>query len=453
MSKAEATAPPLTASLTPAVAVSLATAIREAGGNEVFFLGRTSPELIVNAVEVLARGSKEAVPAILSGCRFGDVVIHNHPSGRLHPSKADLNIASQLGSLGVGFFIVDNPVSHIYRVVEPFAPRTEVALEMAAIAGILGPGGAVANALPDFEERPEQLRMAFHVAEAFNHGKLAVIEAGTGTGKSLAYLVPALLWAKQNEERVVVSTNTINLQEQLIRKDLPFLQRASSLDFRAVLVKGRNNYLCLRRAETAKSEPGLFDSEEVAHLGALLEWAKSTKDGGKDELTFLPPEGVWEEICCEADQCGRASCPHYSRCFFHKARRQAAQADLLVVNHALLLADLALRQETDNYGAAAVLPPFARVILDEAHHLEDVATRYFSTQVTRFAFARVLNRLRHPRKAEKGLIPRFLDLLARELPDSSDVLYRDLYARCETLLVNRQGLAGVVEGGIEFEFS
>lgn len=441
MSRTETTSPPLSASLTPAVAADLAMAIREAGGNEVFFLGRTAKDLTVNAVEVLARGSKEAVPAILSGCRYGDVVIHNHPSGRLHPSKADLNIAGQLGALGVGFFIIDNPVSKVYRVVEPFAPRTEVALEMATIAGILGPGGAVANALPDFEDRPEQLRMAFHVAEAFNHGKLAVIEAGTGTGKSLAYLVPALLWAKQNEERVVVSTNTINLQEQLIRKDLPFLQRASGLDFRAVLVKGRNNYLCLRRAETARTEPGLFDSEEVAHLGALLEWAKATKDGGKDELTFLPPEGVWEEICCEADQCGRASCPHYSRCFFHKARRQAAQADLLVVNHALLLADLALRQETDNYSAVAVLPPFARIILDEAHHLEDVATRYFSTQVTRFSFARVLGRLRHPRKAEKGLIPRFLDTIARELPDSSDVLYRDLYARCETLLVSRQELA------------
>jgi ATP-dependent DNA helicase DinG len=415
-------------------------AIREAGGNEVFFLGRTDADLKVVEAEVLARGSQEAVPAILQACSYGDVVIHNHPSGVLQPSGADIEVASRLGSLGVGFYIVDNRAERVYKVVEAFAPRQEVMVEPRSIDAILGPGGVVAGALPGFEERPEQLRMAFAVAEAFNRGKLAVIEAGTGTGKSLAYLVPALLWAKANEERVVVSTNTINLQEQLIRKDLPFLGWAADLEFQAVLVKGRGNYLCRRRTEAANQEPGLFDEEHSGELQAILAWAEKTADGSREELNFIPREEVWEEVRCEVDQCARVRCGHYSGCFFHRARRQAAQADLLVVNHALLLSDLALRHQTDNYSAAAVLPPFERIILDEAHHLEDVATNFFASQVTRFAFARVLNKLRHPRKPEKGLLPRFLSALARELPETEDDLYRALAERVDALLAGRQVL-------------
>jgi ATP-dependent DNA helicase DinG len=415
-------------------------AIVEAGGNEVFFLGHTDSDLRVTEVDVLARGSAEAVPAILQTCAYGDVVIHNHPSGTLHPSGADIEIASRLGDLGVGFYIVDNPVKKVYRVVEAFAPKEESHLEPQRIDAVLGPEGVVAASLPGYEDRPEQLRMAFAVGEAFNSGRLAVIEAGTGTGKSLAYLVPAILWALNNEERVVISTNTINLQEQLIRKDIPFLQRATKLEFRAVLVKGRGNYLCRRRAATAHAEPGLFDAENAGELQAVLAWAETSAEGSKEELTFLPREEVWEEVRCEIDQCSRVRCAEYSRCFFHKARRQAAQADILVVNHALLLSDLALRHQTDNYSAAAVLPPFDRIILDEAHHLEDVATSFFASQVTRFAFSRVLGKLRHPRKPDRGLLPRFLSALSKELPETEDELYRDLHGRIENLIAARQAL-------------
>lgn len=415
-------------------------AIADAGGNEVFAVGQTDHERRVVQVEVLARGSENAVPAILQTCGYGDVVIHNHPSGDLRPSAADIEIAGRLGALGVGFYIVDNPVDKLYKVVEAFTPRDEQQLEMADIGDLLGPEGPIAGRLPDYEERPEQLRMAFAVAEAFNQGQLAVVEAGTGTGKSLAYLVPALLWARTNHERVVVSTRTINLQEQLIRKDLPFLQRATGWEFRAVLVKGRSNYLCWRRSESAGTELGLFDAEQVDEIRQILQWAESSEEGSKEDLSFIPSLQAWEEVCCEADQCARVRCQHYSRCFFHKARRQASRADILVVNHALLLSDLALRQQTANYSATAVLPPFDRVILDEAHHLEDVATSYFSAQVSRFTFARVLNRLRHPRKPNQGLLPRLLDQLSRELPESEDQLYRELHQRIETLLVQRQQL-------------
>jgi len=415
-------------------------AITAAAGNEVFFLGHPDADLRIVDIEVLARGNAEAVPAILSQCRFGDVVIHNHPSGHLQPSPADIEIASRLGAMGVGFHIVDNAVDKMYVVVESFRPRAACQLDPAELNACLGPGGAIAATLPGYEDRPEQLRMALAVAEAFNRDRLAVIEAGTGTGKSLAYLIPALLWSKQNEERVVVSTNTINLQEQLIRKDLPFLQRAAGIEFRAVLVKGRSNYLCRRRLAAASLEPGLFDQETITELESLQQWAEISQEGSREELPFVPRPEIWEEVCCEADQCARVRCQHYQHCFFHRARRQAAQADLLVVNHALLLSDLALRLQTDNYSSAAVLPPFDRVVIDEAHHLEDVATQFFATSATRFSFARVLNRLRHPRQPDKGLLPRLLALLARELPETQDEIYRALHGRIEELLQVRQQL-------------
>lgn len=435
--------------LSPEAREQLRTAIAEARGNEVFCLGRTDADLVVTAVEILARGHQGAVPAILQLCRPGDVVIHNHPSGVLTPSDADLSIASRLGTMGVGCYIVDNCVSDLYRVVEVLKPAPRKAVAPDAVAELLAPGGRISRALPGFEERPEQLRMAFAVLEAFNHDRIVLVEAGTGTGKSLAYLAPALLWALANEERVVVSTNTINLQEQLIRKDLPFLQRASGLEFRVELVKGRTNYLCRRRLEGATAEPGLFDAGLAGELVDLRAWAAQTADGSREELPVPPSDQLWDEVCCEADQCARAQCRYFNNCFFHQSRRRAAQADVLVVNHALLLADLSVRHETDNYTTAAVLPPFERLILDEAHHLEEVATRYFSTQVTRFGFARTLNRLRHPRKPQHGFLPRLLTILARDLPDREDALFRDLHGRIEGLLGGAQALLERSTGELE----
>ncbi len=423
-----------------AVLEHIRAAIADADGREVFFCATTDGEQALTAVTTLARGNATAVPAILQAANFGDVVIHNHPSGELEPSAADLEIAARLGGLGVGFHIVDNSVESVYRVVEAFRPVETERLKPEQIEAILGHEGKVAELLPGYEERPDQLRMAQSVGAAFNQEQIAVIEAGTGTGKSLAYLVPAILWSRQNRERIIIATRTINLQEQLIRKDLPFLQQATGIDFYAVLVKGRGNYLCRRRLDTAFTETGLFDEQQTAALKDLLAWSEKTAAGDREELPVAPEDTLWEEVRCEVDQCARTHCAHYAGCFFYRARRQAAQADLLVVNHALLLADLALRHSTDNYTAAAVLPPCERMILDEAHHLEDVATSYFSTRVTRFVFARVLNRLRHPRKPERGLLPRFLTLLGNRLPDNSDKLYRRLHERIETLTSMRQQL-------------
>lgn len=415
--------------------LEMRSAISDAGGNEVFFLGRTDENRIVVEAEPLARGNRDAVAAIMIAASFGDVVIHNHPSGQLTPSQADLEIASLLGNQGVGFYIVDNAVEQCYQAVAPFTRRHVERLAFPEIERMFAPGGIFAANLPGYEFREEQLRMSFAVTEAFNEDRVAVIEAGTGTGKSLAYLVPAVTWAIRNKERVVVSTNTINLQEQLTKKDIPFLQKHSGLQFRAVLVKGRTNYLCRRKVEGLRAEPSLFKDDPTAgELEAIIAWSETTVEGCRSDLSFLPKEETWEEVACEADQCGRVRCPHYGRCFFYTARREAATADVLVVNHSLLLADVALRQET-GYGSTAILPPFERLIFDEGHHLEDIATGHLSAQVSRVGLLKVFGKLQHPRKSQRGLLPQLSSQLARELPESCDDLYRELADILEGALV------------------
>jgi len=394
------------------------------GGNEVFFLGTTDESQLVVEVEALARGNKDAVAAIMISASYGDVVIHNHPSGNLTPSRADLEIAAILGNQGVGFYIVDNGLEQCYQAVSPFVRKKLEYLTFGEIEANFAPGGVMAANLAGYEQREEQTRMAFAVAEAFNGDRVAMIEAGTGTGKSLAYLLPAALWAKRNKERVVVSTNTINLQEQLTGKDIPFLQKHAGIQFRAVLIKGRGNYLCLRKLNSHKDEPGLFP-EEMSELQAIMAWSEATASGCRDDLSFIPRDEVWEELCCEGDQCSRVKCRFYTKCHFYASRRNAAGADLLVVNHALLMADLALRQQT-GFTGTAILPPFQRLIVDEGHHLEDVATSNLSSQVTRQGILKLLAKLQHPRKQERGLLPLLSAAVTREVPPGFDELYLDI---------------------------
>ncbi len=413
-------------------------AIAEAGGNEVFFLGRTDQSRIVIEAEPLARGNRDAVAAIMVATSFGDVVIHNHPSGRLTPSQADLEIASIIGNQGVGFYIVDNRVERCYQVVSPFSRPEVERLSYPEIERWYTPGGVLSSGLAGYEHREEQSRMAFAVAEAFNDNKVAVIEAGTGTGKSLAYLLPSVLWALRNRERVVISTNTINLQEQLTKKDIPFLQKQGALEFRAVLVKGRSNYLCLRKVGAVADEPALFKDEGTVELESIIEWSRSTGSGCRSDLSFIPRDEAWEEVCCEADQCGRVKCPHYSRCFFYTARREAASADLLVVNHALLMADVAVRQEK-GYASTAILPPFDRLIFDEGHHLEDVATSHLSAQVSRQGLLKQLNGLQHPRKhAARPPPPAVGPSSPKKFRRRCDQIYLEISGLLETALLPKK---------------
>jgi ATP-dependent DNA helicase DinG len=423
--------------------------IGEASGNEVFFIGRTNVDGIVCEVEAIARGTKTAVPAILARASCGDVVVHNHPSGDLTPSGADMEIASVAGNQGIGFAIINNDCSRCYQVVSPFAEQKGELLSLDEIGRVFAPDGMMAH-LKGYEQRDEQLRMAFAVAEAFNKDKVVLVEAGTGTGKSLAYLVPSILWAVRNNQRVVISTNTINLQEQLIRKDLPFLARNSQTEFKAVLVKGRSNYACLRKLEHAEAEPSLFPDEATAELTSIIEWSKSCQDGCRSDLSFIPRGSTWEEVCCEADQCSRSKCKHFNRCFFYRARREASAAKVLVVNHALLLSDIVLRKET-GYDATAILPPFTRLIFDEGHHLEDVATSHLSLVISRGSILKQLNRLVPQKAARSGLLTIISNRLTRDLPESMEALYMELSALLEShLLPKNRDVAVLTESTMDW---
>lgn len=261
------------------------------------------------------------------------------------------------------------------------------------ILAILKSGGLLSERLNGFEPREAQQKMAMDVIRAYNDNNIALIEAGTGTGKSIAYLLPALVAAVRHQERTVISTNTITLQEQLINKDIPALAAALNITVKAVLVKGMNNYVCLRKLEDAQSELRLYPQEEMAELDAISAWKRITIDGSRSSLPMAPSQITWERVGAESDSCSHNECPHYQECFFFRARRQANDANILVANHSLLFADLHRRAETNNYDTACILPSYQRLVLDEAHHIEDVATDYFATRADRLDLMRLLGRL------------------------------------------------------------
>lgn len=380
--------------LTPPAAEAIRTEIRRARGNEVCFVARVDEAGLVDAPRVVARGHRGAVLAAVREAEAGSLVIHNHPSGELSPSDADLEIAALLYEQGLGLAITDNDVRELYVVVEPPSPREFEPLDLAEIERVLAPGGPLSRSHPHYEDRPMQRALAQAIAASYNEGGTLLAEAGTGTGKSVAYLVPAIRWGVQNRERTVVSTNTINLQEQLVQKDLPFLRRTLGESFRFALVKGRQNYVSIRRALlAAQSASVLFEGQQRAELEAIVAWLHTTREGSLQDLPFQPSPEVWDEVASESDVCLRAKCPHFESCFYQRARRDAAAADVLVVNHHLLFSDLAVRRAAGNYSAPAVLPPYRRVILDEAHNLEDAATSHLGAAVSRRGLLRILARL------------------------------------------------------------
>lgn len=258
--------------------------------------------------------------------------------------------------------------------------------------------------MQQFENRPAQREMGRTIAELYNDGGVGLIEAGTGVGKSLGYLMPALRWAALTGERTVVSTNTINLQEQLVRKDLPFLALAlaSEQPVRFALLKGWRNYLCILRLEQAKLiGPTLLD-DPGGGIDAVARWATTTTEGSVSDMPFQPGRELWDEVAAEPDLCLRASCPHYESCFLFRARRVAAQAQVVVVNHHLLMSDVAVRRVQQNWEDSAVIPAYTRLVVDEGHHLEDAAAAHLGASATRRGMLRLLSRLARGAGSRRG---------------------------------------------------
>jgi ATP-dependent DNA helicase DinG len=266
---------------------------------------------------------------------------------------------------------------------------------------VLGPGGLVSRKWPGFESRPQQLDMADAVDRALGQKRKLLVEAGTGVGKSFAYLVPAIqAVASRKDFKVVISTHTISLQEQLVRKDIPFLQSVMPGDFRPVLVKGRGNYLSLRRLRAAQSRAtSLLDTPAaVDQLVQIGRWSRQTTDGTKSDLPVQPYEPVWDLVQSDSANCLGRKCPNHTDCFYFQARKRVFGANLLVVNHALFFSDLALRRS-----GGGLLPDYNAVIFDEAHTLEDVAADHLGLSVSQGGVEYVLNQLLAPR-TNKGIL-------------------------------------------------
>ena len=283
---------------------------------------------------------------------------------------------------------------------EPVAPAASLLDEVDVF---FRPGGklekACANEPFPYEPRPQQRQMADAVAEAIAGSQHLAVEAGTGVGKSFAYLVPAILAAKQTNTKVVISTYTISLQEQLMYKDIPFLQEHLGIDFRATLVKGRGNYLCLRRMARAKKMAGdLFKRSPEAELSFIRRWAGETEEGSLQDLVQQPSSDVWQLVCAEQGNCTWQQCPEFAPCFFMKARARMQEADILIVNHHLFFSDLALRG-----AGAGFLPDYDVVVLDEAHCVEGVATEHMGLRLSHRGFEHWLRRIFVP-DTGKGLL-------------------------------------------------
>lgn len=275
------------------------------------------------------------------------------------------------------------------RLATPLTPTAEVkALDLEEISALIEPGGAFAQHFPHYEHRPQQVAMLQAVTKALSDQRHLLVEAGTGTGKSMAYLIPAAFFAVQNSRRVVISTNTINLQDQLINKDIPDLKKALEIDLRASVLKGRSNYLCPRRLESLRHR-GPQTADEMRVLGKILVWLQGTLTGDRAEINLnLPAErSVWSRLSAEDDACTNENCLKHTggACPFFRARQAAQSAHLLIVNHALLLSDVA----TGN----RVLPDYDYLIVDEGHHLEDATTSALSYQSTLGEVERTLAQL------------------------------------------------------------
>ena len=272
------------------------------------------------------------------------------------------------------------------------------------IERILSPGGTIAENHPFYEHRPGQVQMALTVADAMESGRHLCVEAGTGTGKTLAYLLPAIFSGK----RVVISTATKNLQEQLFQKDIPFLEKALKRYFSVCYMKGRSNYLCLNRLEVIQNAVYLFSPHDPECLKTIKSWVRQTGTGDKAELATLPENlTLWQHLDARRETCEGRKCRNFESCFVTLVRQRALESDIVIVNHHLFFADLALRQE--DYGK--VLPDYSNVVFDEAHEIEDVATQYFGARISNYR----INELIHDARATLNEAGENSDFFSREL--------------------------------------
>ena len=391
--------------------------ISQNDGNEIVMVGKADSDGKICDLRRAAMGDAGSVPAVIASAQPGEILIHNHPSGNVNPSPADLEVAARAAEKSVGSYIVDNDVINIFPVVERIQPESaEIEpVDLEEVTEIFSKNGRLAQSDSAFEFRRPQTEMALSVAEAINSSSVLVAEAGTGTGKSFAYLVPALLYAANNKgRRVVVSTSTIALQEQLFNKDIPaLLKKLDIADIGTVVLKGRSNYLCKRRYadfRMSSVQTKIDDGQTQQTLETVEEidrWLGYTDDGSRSNMNSAVSLDIWSEICADELACEKSKCRFFSSCFFFKARRRANFASLILVNHHLLMADVSMKSEDDGE-SEGILPKFDILVIDEAHNIFKSAVSFLGESVSSNSVRKLLGKLYNTNSGQ-GLLTKILN--------------------------------------------
>jgi ATP-dependent DNA helicase DinG len=412
----------------------LVSQIERNDGQEVAFVGGVDRSGLVCEADVLAWGNESAAPVVMMDALQGDVLIHNHPADRfedpddlLRASEADIGVASDLANRKIGFYIIDNACEWVNVI---FRPEPRVYLKDEEIAALFDDGGGLSQVIHNFEPRTEQIDLVRGITDAVNGSKVLVAEAGTGTGKSLAYLIPAAVWAVQNKKRVVVSTHTINLQQQIVQKDMhtvrKVIQTYLGKETHFALLVGRGNYLCRRKLTDfigdRERQQTLFADERDADIAFdIEEWSKKAEEGTLQEFGRFVKSELWEEIASDGLTCTRRRCPFYGDCFYFRARLDAEKANIIVGNHSLVFSSI------DEETRRSSLPFFSGVIFDEAHHAEDTALKALSKEFS------IQGMLYQSRKLYQDRGGRSLGLLALLEKRSGFRAYPEMQERFESV--------------------
>ena len=402
--------------------------LEEQNNKSMIFKATFDEDELIQEPFFLSLYKKKSFEETLTKVGKNEVVIRTTKPNQLYPSDMELELSEELYTRrNIAYCLLSSDLDDFYFVQD----IDRIFLEDIDIKNYFSKDGILAKEIKGFEYRQEQEEMAQYIQEAINEDKKIIVEAGTGTGKTLAYLIPAIKWAVANKKKVIIATNTINLQEQLLLKDIPLAKSIIKDEFSYVLVKGRNNYVCKRLfnelALGKNIDIGTFSIEAREQIEYILKWGNKTKTGDKAELPFEVYPDVWELVQSTTELCLGKKCPYRKECFYMKTRMEKMEADILISNHHVFFADLNVRAETDFDSEYLILPRYDMVIFDEAHNIESVARSYFSVEVSKISFTRLLNRIyqrKNKRKKEKSALIRVEDTVdEKNLEDSEQYIY------------------------------
>ena len=402
--------------------------LEEQNNKSMIFKATFDEDELIQEPFFLSLYKKKSFEETLTKVARNEVVIRTTKPNQLYPSDMELELSEELYTRrNIAYCLLSSDLDDFYFVQD----IDRIFLEDIDIKNYFSKDGILAKEIKGFEYRQEQEEMAQYIQEAINEDKKIIVEAGTGTGKTLAYLIPAIKWAVVNKKKVIIATNTINLQEQLLLKDIPLAKSIIKDEFSYVLVKGRNNYVCKRLFNELALGKNIdietFSIEAREQIEYILKWGNKTKTGDKAELPFEVYPDVWELVQSTTELCLGKKCPYRKECFYMKTRMEKMEADILISNHHVFFADLNVRAETDFDSEYLILPRYDMVIFDEAHNVESVARSYFSVEVSKISFTRLLNRIyqkKNKRKKEKSALIRVEDTVdEKNLEDSEQYIY------------------------------